>query len=154
MPDTIGQERRTTRARLRRPGRDRDSGRLPRYPATCSTPRKTRDGVRVLIRPQIPSESGDPRALRSDMPRRAQAAAELRPLRWHDLRHTYGSLLAADGVDLVTIQSAMGHSALATTGRYLHARPASEQAARFTRAFQPVLGAADSATATGALGSA
>jgi site-specific recombinase XerD len=75
-------------------------------------------------------------------------------LRWHDLRHTYGSLLAADGVDLVTIHSAMGHLALATTGRYLHARPASEQAARFTRAFQPVLGAADSATATGALGSA
>ena len=57
-------------------------------------------------------------------------------MHWHDLRHTYGSLLAADGVDLVTIQSAMGHSALATTGRYLHARPASEQAARFTRAFE------------------
>jgi integrase len=69
--------------------------------------------------------------------RRAQEAAGLRPLRWHDLRHTYGSLLAADGVDLVAIQAAMGHSALATTGRYLHARPASEQAARFTRAFQP-----------------
>jgi integrase len=69
--------------------------------------------------------------------RRVQDAAELRPLRWHDLRHTYGSLLAADGVDLVAIQSAMGHSALTTTGRYLHARPASEQAARFTRAFRP-----------------
>src|SRR5664279_5215612 len=84
-PGAIGQERRTTRARLRRPGRDRDSGRLPRYPATCSTPRKTRDGVRVLIRPQIPSESGDPRALRSDMPpsragcRRAAAVALARP---------------------------------------------------------------------------
>jgi site-specific recombinase XerD len=61
----------------------------------------------------------------------------LQPLRWHDLRHTYGSLLAADGIDLVSIKDAMGHSALATTDRYLHARPASEQAARFTRAFQP-----------------
>jgi integrase len=69
--------------------------------------------------------------------RRAQAAARLRPLRWHDLRHTYGSLLAAAGVDLVTIQAVMGHSALATTGRYLHARPASEQAEIFTRAFKP-----------------
>ncbi len=68
--------------------------------------------------------------------RRAQKAAGLRPLRWHDLRHTYGSLLAAHGVDLVTIQSVMGHSALATTGRYLHARPASDQAAAFTRAFE------------------
>jgi integrase len=73
--------------------------------------------------------------------KRARDAAGLRPLRFHDLRHTYGSLLAADGVDLVTIQSAMGHSALATTGRYLHAKPASEQAAIFTRAFEPTQGA-------------
>jgi integrase len=55
----------------------------------------------------------------------------------HDLRHTFGSLLAMRGVDVVTIQKAMGHSALATTSRYLHARPASEQAQAFTRAFEP-----------------
>jgi integrase len=68
--------------------------------------------------------------------KRARDAAGLRPLRFHDLRHTYGSLLAAGGVDLVAIQAAMGHSALVTTSRYLHARPASEQAAVFTRAFE------------------
>ncbi|MGO9320959.1 MAG: tyrosine-type recombinase/integrase [Solirubrobacteraceae bacterium] len=67
--------------------------------------------------------------------RKAQATAELAPLRWHDLRHSYGSLLAAAGVDLVKIKSAMGHSNIATTERYLHARPASEQAAEFTAAF-------------------
>jgi integrase len=67
--------------------------------------------------------------------KKARDAAGLRPLRFHDLRHTYGSLLAAAGVDLVTIQAAMGHSALATTGRYLHAKPALEQAAIFTAAF-------------------
>jgi len=44
---------------------------------------------------------------------------------------------AASGIDLVTIQSVMGYGALATTGRYLHARPATDQAAVFTRAFQP-----------------
>jgi integrase len=83
---------------------------------------------------------------------RAQAAARLTPLRFHDLRHTYGSLLAADGIDLVTIQTVMGHSLLATTGRYLHARPAIEHAARFTRAFQPSLpidGLANEAEADG-----
>jgi integrase len=69
--------------------------------------------------------------------RKAQATAGLAPLRWHDLRHSYGSLLAAAGVDLVKIKSAMGHSNIATTERYLHARPASEQAAEFTRAFAP-----------------
>jgi integrase len=68
--------------------------------------------------------------------KRARDAAGLRPLRFHDLRHTYGSLLAAAGVDLVAIQAAMGHSALVTTSRYLHARPASEQAAAFTLAFE------------------
>ena len=71
--------------------------------------------------------------------RRAQEAAEVRPLRFHDLRHTFGSLLAARGVDVVTIQKAMGHSALSTTSRYLHARPASEQAQAFTAAFMPVV---------------
>lgn len=67
--------------------------------------------------------------------RRAQESAGVRPLRFHDLRHTFGSLLAMRGVDVVTIQKAMGHSALATTSRYLHARPASEQAQAFTAAF-------------------
>ena len=76
----------------------------------------------------------DPSALRRRY-RRAQAAAGLAPLRWHDLRHSYGSLLASAGVDLVKIKAAMGHSNIATTERYLHARPASEQAAEFTAAF-------------------
>jgi integrase len=67
--------------------------------------------------------------------RRAQTAAGVLPLRFHDLRHTFGSLLAMRGVDVVTIQTAMGHSGLVTTSRYLHARPASEQAKAFTAAF-------------------
>lgn len=69
--------------------------------------------------------------------KRTQAAAGVRPLRFHDLRHTFGSLLAARGVDVVTIQKAMGHSALSTTSRYLHARPTPEQAQAFTAAFAP-----------------
>jgi integrase len=67
--------------------------------------------------------------------KRARDAAGLRPLRWHDLRHTFGSLLVTGGVDLVSIKDAMGHSQLTTTSRYLHARPATERAAAFTSAF-------------------
>jgi integrase len=67
--------------------------------------------------------------------KRGRVAAGLRPLRWHDLRHTFGSLLAANGIDLVTIKDAMGHADLKTTERYLHAKPATETAARFTAAF-------------------
>jgi integrase len=65
----------------------------------------------------------------------AQIAAGVHEMRWHDLRHTYGSLLAASGEELVTIKSAMGHANIATTEVYLHARPATELAARFTAAF-------------------
>jgi integrase len=68
--------------------------------------------------------------------RNARNAAGLRPLRFRDLRHTHGSLLAAAGVDAVSIQSAMGHSDLKTTQRYVHARQASEQLQRFARAFE------------------
>jgi integrase len=66
---------------------------------------------------------------------RARNAAGLPRLRFHDLRHTYGSLLVAAGVDLQSVKAAMGHSRITTTERYLHARPATEQAARFTQAF-------------------
>ena len=67
---------------------------------------------------------------------RARDAIGLRPLRWHDLRHTFGSLLVAGGIDLVSVKDAMGHSQLTTTSRYLHARPAKERAAAFTAAFR------------------
>jgi integrase len=75
----------------------------------------------------------DPSALRRRY-ERARDAAGLDPLRFHDLRHTYGSLLVAGGIDLPSIKAAMGHSQISTTERYLHARPAGELADRFTRA--------------------
>jgi integrase len=76
----------------------------------------------------------DPSALVARF-KRARDAAGLRPLRFHDLRHTYGSLLATGGVPVTAIQAAMGHADLQTTARYLHARQASEQVDRFARAF-------------------
>jgi integrase len=75
----------------------------------------------------------DPSALRRRF-ERARDAAELEPIRFHDLRHTYGSLLVAGGIDLASVKAAMGHSRITTTERYLHARPAGELADRFTRA--------------------
>jgi integrase len=63
---------------------------------------------------------------------RARDAAGLEPLRFHHLRHTYGSLLVAGGIDLASVKAAMGHARISTTERYLHARPAGELADRFT----------------------
>src|SRR3984885_5339132 len=72
---------------------------------------------------------------------RARDSAGLRPLRFHDLRHTYGSLLVAGGVDLASVKAAMGHSRITTAERYLHARSAGELADRFTRALAPTASA-------------
>lgn len=41
-------------------------------------------------------------------------------LRFHDLRHTFGTRLAHARVDLITIKELMGHESLDTTARYLH----------------------------------
>ena len=65
----------------------------------------------------------------------AQRSAGIATLRWHDLRHTYGSLLVAGGQDIVTVKDAMGHQDIKMTQRYLHARPARELAKAFTAVF-------------------
>ena len=76
---------------------------------------------------------------------RARQRAGLRPLRFHDLRHTYGSLLVAGGIDLASVKAAMGHSRITTTERYLHARSAGALADRFTQALAPA-GAGEAST--------
>lgn len=52
---------------------------------------------------------------------RALARAEItRHVRWHDLRHTFGSHLAIAGVPLLTIRDLMGHQSVKTTEVYAH----------------------------------
>lgn len=46
--------------------------------------------------------------------------ASLVDVRFHDLRHTFGTKLAHANIDLVTIKELMGHESLETTERYLH----------------------------------
>ncbi|UYM14054.1 tyrosine-type recombinase/integrase [Endozoicomonas euniceicola] len=52
--------------------------------------------------------------------RQLRKGAGLPDLRLHDLRHTFGTRLAHNRVDLVTIKELMGHESLDTTARYLH----------------------------------
>lgn len=65
----------------------------------------------------------------------ARKRAGLRPLSFHDLRHTFASLLARAGEPVTVIQAEAGHADLRTTGRYMHHRPRRQDAARFGRAF-------------------
>jgi integrase len=75
----------------------------------------------------------DSSALRRRL-RRAQDAAGLRPLRFHDLRHSFGSLVVRE-VDTATLKAWMGHAKLTTTERYLHSKPRHTDVVRLDRAF-------------------
>jgi integrase len=67
---------------------------------------------------------------------RARDAAGLAAtgLTLHDVRHSFGSLLARAGYSAPEIQTLLGHAKIETTGRYLHHRPRTGDAERLTRA--------------------
>lgn len=46
-----------------------------------------------------------------------------RPIRFHDLRHTFASCLAMEGMDLMRIQELMRHESYQMTLRYAHLHP-------------------------------
>ena len=64
----------------------------------------------------------------------ALEAAELRTLRFHDLRHTFGTRMAAAGVPMRTLQEWMGHRNLATTLVYADYSPSAQEAEMVERA--------------------
>jgi Phage integrase family len=63
------------------------------------------------------------------------AAAGVRPVRFHDLRHTFGTQAAASGVPLRTLQEWMGHRDYKTTLIYADHAPRSEERQMVERAF-------------------
>jgi integrase len=65
----------------------------------------------------------------------AAAAAGLRVLRFHALRHGAGSLVARE-TDARWVQGFLGHSKITTTERYLHAKARPEDLDRLNRAFR------------------
>jgi integrase len=76
----------------------------------------------------------DPRALgrRYDT---ALKRAGLRRLRFHDLRHTFGTRMIAKA-DIRRVQEWIGHADIQTTMRYLHYAPKSEDAELVAEAFR------------------
>jgi len=92
----------------------------------------------------------DPSAIRRRY-KAAAAAAGLRPLKLHDLRHGAGSLVAREA-DAVFVQAFLGHARITTTQRYMHAKARPEDVARLDRAFRGAtldeLAAAEEATNT------
>jgi integrase len=68
--------------------------------------------------------------------KRALARAELRALRFHDLRHTFGTL-AVRRAEVPAVQAWMGHANIQTTMRYVHHRDRGEEARLLAEAFAP-----------------
>ncbi len=64
----------------------------------------------------------------------ALVRASLRPLRFHDLRHTFGTRMIAKA-DIRRVQEWMGHADIQTTMRYLHYAPHAEDARLVAEAF-------------------
>lgn len=69
--------------------------------------------------------------------KKACATAGVRVVRFHDLRHTFATRLAARGVSLRTIQEFLGHADSKTTQIYSHYAPSAHEVAMVNDAFAP-----------------
>jgi integrase len=67
--------------------------------------------------------------------KRALEQAEVRRITFHELRHTFGTRMAANGVPLRTIQHWMGHADAKTTQVYAHYQPSDAEAEVIDDAF-------------------
>src|SRR5204862_6245264 len=65
----------------------------------------------------------------------AVKAAGIRPLRFHDLRHTFGTRMIAKA-DIRRVQEWMGHAGVQTPMKYLHYAPRPDDAALVAEAFR------------------
>jgi len=65
---------------------------------------------------------------------RALGRAQLRHLRFHDLRHTFGTRMISEA-DIRRVQEWMGHADVQTTMKYLHYAPRADDAKLVARAF-------------------
>lgn len=75
---------------------------------------------------------------RSKLVRRfAQAVkrAEVNTVTFHELRHTFGTRMAAAGVPMRTIQQWMGHADIKTTQIYAHYQPTAHEVDTVNQAF-------------------
>lgn len=76
---------------------------------------------------------------RSRLLKRFKAAlkrAEVRPVRFHDLRHTFGTRMAAQGVPMRALQEMMGHRDFKTTLIYADYAPSAREAEWVEAAFR------------------
>lgn len=114
-------------------------GTVPMVPAVAEALSALRDRDRFtrdddLVFPSASGDHIDASALRRRY-LRALRHASLRGLRFHDLRHTFGSL-AINRASIVQVQAWMGHADIDTTMRYLHHKSQAGEAKLLAAAFE------------------
>jgi integrase len=72
--------------------------------------------------------------------KRALSRARVREVRFHDLRHTFGTRMAASGVPMRTLQEWLGHRDLKTTEIYADYQPNARESEWVEAAFGHKLG--------------
>jgi integrase len=87
----------------------------------------------------------------SALRRRFIAACDLAGLpriRFHDLRHTFGTLAVRGAESIVELENWLGHAEIRTTMRYTHYREQQDAAARLAAGFRTAPVATDSVAET------
>lgn len=92
-------------------------------------------GRDMLVFPGERGEYLDGSALRRRY-KKALKTAKLRALRFHDLRHTFGTI-AVSQATIVQVQAWMGHADIQTTMKYTHHRSRTGDADLLSAAFEP-----------------
>jgi integrase len=65
------------------------------------------------------------------------AASGLKAIHMYNARHSFGTALAREGIDVRTIQALMRHAGITTTDQYMAYAPQPNLGARLARALQP-----------------
>jgi integrase len=113
------------------PMADEVAGELERYFKACGEPA---DDALVFADP-LTGEHLDKAAILRRYKRALKAAKLDESRRFHDLRHTFGTQMAAAGVPMRTLQEFMGHRDIETTQRYADYAPNANEAAYVNQAF-------------------
>jgi integrase len=77
---------------------------------------KAQDGEFLFTNP----ETGQPLKDVKTAFKSACRRANIKNLRFHDLRHTFATRLVESGVDIITVKELLGHSTVKITERYTH----------------------------------
>jgi site-specific recombinase XerD len=78
----------------------------------------------------------------------ARSDAGLKPIKMYSLRHSFGTSLAANNINIRAIQALMRHTRITTTEQYLAYQPQPHLNAQITEALEPTAGTATIPAAT------